>query len=335
MNQDSTQPVEKVQQAYAQKNQAVQDALNEKLRLEEELHKFQAVIDAINKSEEADTKNTDKLDKCITEGSNMVTKQVKSGSDRVVATIENTSQSTRDALDKLIQVTLDSKDEELLSVVSNFTSLIGGLNDAISKIENGPLHELPKVNQELSLVLEAINKELTEKEEPDYTECFKELENAVKAIDVKPVVKVTKENFDLTPITDMLTEVKDAIIASEIEVPENDLSPIVSGLQSVQDTIANLKFPSPNYILPFKAIDGSAAQAELNSDGSLAVSQAVLTERYDIEGTTIYTATAPVGTSNCSIGWTIIKYDLSDMTNASGKVATNVSWNNRTSGTYA
>ena len=59
------------------------------------------------------------------------------------------------------------------------------------------------------------------------------------------------------------------------------------------------------------------------------------TERYDVDETTIYVGSAKVGTSDSATGWTIIKYDISDLTDASGKVATNVSWNNRTTGSYA
>lgn len=60
-----------------------------------------------------------------------------------------------------------------------------------------------------------------------------------------------------------------------------------------------------------------------------------VTERYDLSSSTIiYTATAPVGTADASLGWTITKYDLSDTNNASGKVATDVSWENRAIGSY-
>lgn len=59
------------------------------------------------------------------------------------------------------------------------------------------------------------------------------------------------------------------------------------------------------------------------------------TERYDYDNTTIiYTATAPVGTADSATGWTITKFDLNDPNNASGKVATDVSWDNRATGTY-
>lgn len=61
-----------------------------------------------------------------------------------------------------------------------------------------------------------------------------------------------------------------------------------------------------------------------------------LTERYDYnDPTIIYVATAPVGTLDASLGWTITKYDLSDSNDASGKVATDVSWLDRSTGSYA
>ena len=61
-----------------------------------------------------------------------------------------------------------------------------------------------------------------------------------------------------------------------------------------------------------------------------------VTERYDYDdATNIYVGEALVGTSESSTGWTIYKYDLADSNNASGKVATNVSWANRTTGSYA
>jgi len=60
-----------------------------------------------------------------------------------------------------------------------------------------------------------------------------------------------------------------------------------------------------------------------------------LTDRYDYDdSTTIYTAQAVVGTADASTGWIITRYDLTDTNNASGKIATDVSWLNRASGTY-
>lgn len=59
------------------------------------------------------------------------------------------------------------------------------------------------------------------------------------------------------------------------------------------------------------------------------------TEMYDYSSSTaIYAGEATLGTAVSATGWTITKYDLSSSSAASGKVATDVSWNNRASGTY-
>jgi len=61
-----------------------------------------------------------------------------------------------------------------------------------------------------------------------------------------------------------------------------------------------------------------------------------VTERYDYsDSTTIYVGQAAVGTSESSTGWTITKYDLLSASAASGKIATDVSWTNKASGSYA
>lgn len=60
------------------------------------------------------------------------------------------------------------------------------------------------------------------------------------------------------------------------------------------------------------------------------------TERYDTSNSPIiYTGSAPVGTADSALGWTIYKYDVTTASAMSGKVATDVSWDNRATGTYA
>lgn len=73
-----------------------------------------------------------------------------------------------------------------------------------------------------------------------------------------------------------------------------------------------------------------------NGSASWSRSGAAKTERYDYSSSTvIYVGEAVVGTTDNNTGWTIYKYDLATSSAASGKVATDVSWNNRSSGSYA
>lgn len=60
-----------------------------------------------------------------------------------------------------------------------------------------------------------------------------------------------------------------------------------------------------------------------------------IAERFDYsDATTIYTATAAVGSADGDADWTIIKYDLTDSSDASGKVAIGVAWDDHLTETY-
>lgn len=63
--------------------------------------------------------------------------------------------------------------------------------------------------------------------------------------------------------------------------------------------------------------------------------QPTLTARYDIQGSTIYVGEASLGAADADPLWTITKFDLTDLTAASGKIAQSVSWTTRASETYA
>lgn len=58
------------------------------------------------------------------------------------------------------------------------------------------------------------------------------------------------------------------------------------------------------------------------------------TENYDIEGSTIYVGEAKLGTLTSSALWTIYKYNIVDLTAASGQVAIAAVWDNRATETY-
>lgn len=59
------------------------------------------------------------------------------------------------------------------------------------------------------------------------------------------------------------------------------------------------------------------------------------TERYDIQGTIIYVGEALIGTAEATITWTITKYNLTDLTQGSGKVVLGAAWTTRASEVYA
>jgi hypothetical protein len=185
-------------------------------------------------------------------------------------------------------------------------------------------------------------------ESPDYakpvveavSKLEKALSAAIKAIDVKPVLNAPQVNvppprIDLKGIEQALkSDIPKAFNAAikaipKVELPENDDKPILDKLglmlewlESI-DTASRMKPQAPNVL------------KVTNADGSAIGSTEVFTERYDYDdSTTIYAAYASIGTSDATTGWTITKYDLTDTNDASGKVATDVSWSDRASGSF-
>lgn len=107
-------------------------------------------------------------------------------------------------------------------------------------------------------------------------------------IEVKPAdVKVTEQKIDLTPVTKGLANLEKAF--KNIKTPNFDTTDILGGLESVYNSINNLSFPVPNYVLPFKGTDGEATQAQL-TNGALPTVSGLVPKVYDTIQITSYNA---------------------------------------------
>lgn len=153
-----------------------------------------------------------------------------------------------DALDNLKQPLQENKPDD-----TKIVEAIGKLNESILKLPTS-FPEIPEGIEEVRV-----------KNQPDYTEQFGSLEEAIKSIDVKPVVNVPQEApDDYTPIVDTLTAVIQAVKSIKIPtIPTTDLTPLIDATNTVTKSISDLHFPVANYILPFKNIDGEASQAPI------------------------------------------------------------------------
>lgn len=164
------------------------------------------------------------------------------------------------------------------------------------------------------------------------------MQEAIANIQVNPLVEVSSPEvhvpqMDIQPLLDQTEALKDLI--KTVQTPTVDNEAVVLSIMQVRESIEALRFPVPNYVLPFKDASGAATQANVDAYNNVAVTPAIFTERYDYASpTTIYTAAAPVGTADSDPVWTVFKYDLANTANASGKVAYNLAWTNRTSGVY-
>lgn len=88
--------------------------------------------------------------------------------------------------------------------------------------------------------------------------------------------------------------------------------------------------------IPVVEYNNALYRLQGNADGSLAVNGKDSIERYDYSSSTaIYVGTATPGTAAATASWSIIKYDLSSSSDASGLKATDIAWTNRAAGSYA
>ena len=223
------------------------------------------------------------------------------------------------------------------------------LHSTIQAQENVDLTPIAALVQQLLDETKQIPKELPtipeNDKQIDYSKQFKAMSDAVRAVEsaVKaqelkvdaPIVNVpeTVLNVDAPDFTTL--EKGNKAIEKAIQgivIPEyipTDIAPLVKEQKKTNKILMELPMGGGGS-------GGSSSIAPFLVNDALPVSQKVITERYDYDdATTIYTASAVVGTADASTGWTVTRYDLTDTNNASGKIATDVSWTNRASGTYA
>lgn len=98
---------------------------------------------------------------------------------------------------------------------------------------------------------------------------LQEVTESVRSLKLDPKINVDAPRInvppvDFQPLLTSLNELKKAQKKEDI-----DLSPVVSAVNEVKATLKNLSFPAPNYILPFKDVNGKAVQVQLDASGNL------------------------------------------------------------------
>lgn len=203
--------------------------------------------------------------------------------------VANTVAGNSAVLKKAIDTSADKIQTEVKLVAGSIDKFI----DALKK------HKL--LPQDASGVIDAVNslKEVTEsipkqivipkqqkidavsvKNQIDYTEKFNELVEAFSKLEIAPEVNVSVPDvkvpkIDVKPITEAIDTLKnslDNLPSPEVNV---DLNSVKKGLSNVVTTLKSLKFPVPNYVLPFMTDAGKATQVKLDSSGQVPITGTV------------------------------------------------------------
>jgi hypothetical protein len=227
-------------------------------------------------------KSSARVTNAVKDSTDKLSEELKNNSQTLLNSLASQNNSVADALNNLVVATVMARDPKLLELISDFTSILESLANATDKLEKNPLNELPAVNKDLVKALQDFSKK--ESNEKDYTAKFDALESAVKALDIKPVVNIPKSDnkLNLEPLITAVNDVQSAVKANKVKVPDVNFDDVVAGLQAVQNTIANLSFPVPNYVLPFKDANGRAAQVQLDASGNMPINATIQTGDIEI-----------------------------------------------------
>lgn len=168
--------------------------------------------------------------------------------------------------------------------VSNFQDYNNKIDEVTTAIKAIKVQFDPKIEVKASDVKIEQDFSILESKLDDVCKFISAIKIDIPKIDIKPAdVKIVS---DFTKLETKLGKVIDAVKSIKLEYPEQDDTEVIKGLARVTKAINSLSFPSPNYILPFKDINGAATQAQLTEVGQLVTTSinSSTALSYDING---------------------------------------------------
>lgn len=248
----------------------------------------------------------------------------------------------REDIQRLVNAVNTLKDENKPEKIE-WEPVVSALNTLGAKLDAIPqaLPEMPEMPENVTI-----------KNIGDIRNAIKPLIDAVNSKNYEPVfkprievqspnVKVDVPEVDLTSLKTSINDLGN-LLSESLSANFIDIQPILEATSKTTQAIQSLKFPVPNYILPFKDINGKAVQIQLDSSGNLPTTTGSTLYKTLIDKTTttnvVYVGKAPIGTATSSNAWLITKIDKSSspisITYADAGAFTAV-WNDRVSEVYS
>lgn len=184
----------------------------------------------------------------------------------------DTKDSVTTAMHDLLLATLVAKDPRLAEVSSQVGELLDNIAKASDNFKNSGLDVIPKTFSTLVEALKSLPGEIAQTDKsPDLIPYLKEISANVKGSKsvISPVVDA---KVDLQPLMRVLERVEKAVKDNKTEIPASDFSELEAAMRKVEKAINSLSFPVPNYILPFKDVNGKATQVQLDASGNVPTS---------------------------------------------------------------
>lgn len=196
---------------------------------------------------------------------------VKDAGNSILEAMTSSQNQVAEALNNLVIATVVSKDPQLIQAAKDVTSLIGSIAKAGEDFGKSNLNALPSSLDKLTVAIQEMISEDATDVEPDYTTVLDDIKKLL-AKDVKePVVNVSAPNVtvDTSAFEKAIKSLEKTIQANKVVIPKSDSSAVIDAVTSVKNAVEGQRFPVPNYVLPFKDINGAATQVQLDVNGKL------------------------------------------------------------------
>lgn len=165
-------------------------------------------------------------------------------------------------------------------MVENIAKLAERMQVVMDKMEKDNPEKLAKAFSSGVDALQAAVKSIKNvkvESDMDVIEGLSRINDAIAGLDVSPTVNVPAPNVtvnekevDLSPLATLLKSLEQTVKDNKTQIPDN--LELREDIQAVSKAINSLRFPVPNYILPFKDVNGKAVQVQLDSNGAVPTS---------------------------------------------------------------
>jgi len=183
------------------------------------------------------------------------------------------------------------------------------------------LKELPRTFPEIPKPVDSV----TVKNQIDIEPTLKNIQNAIENLKLAPVfdpkivvkpaeVKITEKETDITPVVESVKSLIPVLESLKVVTEKKNNSELLEAINKTTGAINSIRFPIPNYVLPFRQ-DGKATQVSLDSSGALPVTFSSSTYKLILDETTTtsvtYVGKAALGSATSAAVWQIQKIDES------------------------
>lgn len=220
-------------------------------------------LDDINQKKElsAEEQKRLELNQAVSNSGEKVTEAVKGGTKELSESMHN-----------LLMATLVSKDPKIAEVAKRLVKLSDEINKATSNIKDTNFKPLSDGLKTLETTLGNIPAQIEMAYEAnDPTPALEEVARRIGAQKLSPNITVQAPKVDLSPVEKLISGVEKALKGFKVDIPKNDFTSVEDEIKGVRKAIASLRFPTSNYVLPYKSTSGAASQVQLTSDGKVPV----------------------------------------------------------------